>query len=68
MGAARRDVRGMMYEVNLCYRGQCNYVVEAKDRNEAEAKARTRYAAGDNGDKLGTEKEEVDYLLIKELP
>jgi len=54
------------YEVCVLYSGQNNYIVEANSAEEAEEVARYRYGAGDNGEALGTEYEEIDRVVVKE--
>jgi hypothetical protein len=54
------------YEVCVLYSGQNNYIVEANSAEEAEEVARCRYGAGDNGESLGTEYEEIDRVAVKE--
>jgi hypothetical protein len=52
--------------VCVLYSGQNNYIVEANSAEEAEEVARCRYGAGDNGESLGTEYEEIDRVAVKE--
>lgn len=59
-----------LYEVNIVYRGQKNYVVEANDPQEAEMKVEQDWAEGDdvNAVILGTESEDVEKIVVKEVP
>jgi len=57
------------YEVPIVYRGQCNYVVEADDAEQAEAKARLAYGNGEAATPLGNEWEEIERIgTIQEVP
>jgi hypothetical protein len=51
------------FEVAIIYRGQANYIVEAKNKEEAEAKARVAYRDGTREEfHAGNEWEEVDEV------
>lgn len=56
------------YEVCIIYKGQRNYIVQAVDEDKANVLAMNRYHAGDNGDDTGSEYEEVENIVTREVP
>lgn len=52
----------MKYEVAVVFRGQDNFIVEADSPEEARAKAKARFLAGDQPDELGNEWQEVERV------
>jgi hypothetical protein len=52
----------VLFEVPIVYRGQCNYLVPASNKEEAEAIARAKFSAGAAPDDLGNEWEEIERV------
>lgn len=55
------------YEVNIVYKGQKNYVLRTTSLDEAEDIAANLFKEGDNGTFLGTEYEEIQNVVSKEI-
>lgn len=57
----------MNYEVNVVYKGQINYLVEADSPEEAEEMALERWHNGDRGETLGTEWQSCEKTIVSQV-
>ncbi len=55
------------FEVTLVYKGVYTYIVEAMDKDEALDSARSRWEDGDDGEKTGSEWEDIENLNATEM-
>lgn len=57
-----------IYEVAIVYRGQDNYLVDAKNKDEAGKIGEEKWRTSEKPDLLGNEWEEIERIAVYTIP